>query len=47
MIRVAMTIQKSAFACDMTEQVDDLVAWTKEILDGAFLALVCPFNIAS
>ena len=47
MIRVAVTIQKSAFACNMTEQVNDLVAWTKEILDGAFLGLVCPFSTTS
>ncbi|KIM81099.1 hypothetical protein PILCRDRAFT_512349 [Piloderma croceum F 1598] len=39
MIRVAVTIRKSAFTSNMTEQVNDLVAWTKEILDGAFLGL--------
>jgi hypothetical protein len=40
MIRVAVTIEKSTFSSEMTQQVDDLVAWTKEILDGAFAALV-------
>ena len=45
MIRVAATINKSAFRSEMTDQVDDLVAWTKEILDGVFPALVSPlFN---
>jgi len=39
MIRVALTIQKSNFSSEMTQQVDDLVAWTKQILDGAFVAL--------
>jgi hypothetical protein len=43
MIRVAATIKKSAFSSDMTKEVDDLAAWTKEILDGAFAALVSFF----
>lgn len=44
MIRVALTIQKSAFASEMTQQVDDLVSWTKQILDGTFVALT-PNNL--
>lgn len=40
MSRVAATIHKSAFASNMTQQVDDLNEWTKEILDGAFAAMV-------
>ena len=40
MSRVANTIKKSSFANEMTPQMNDLNAWTKEILDGVFAALV-------
>lgn len=40
MSRVAATIKKSPFANEMTSQINDLNAWTKEILDGVFAALV-------
>ena len=40
MSRVATTIKKSSFSNEMTSQIKNLNAWTKEILDGAFAALV-------
>ena len=40
MSRAANTIKKSSFANEMTPQMNDLNAWTKEILDGVFAALV-------
>ena len=42
MSRVANTIKKSSFANEMAPQMNDLNAWTKEILDGVFAALVRP-----
>ena len=44
MSRVANTIKKSSFANEMTPQMNDLNAWTKEILDGVFAALVSSFR---
>lgn len=44
MSRVAATIKKSPFANEMTSQINDLNAWTKEILDGVFAALVSSYS---
>lgn len=38
-VRVAVTIQKSSYANNMTNQTNSLVLWTKEILDGTFATI--------
>ncbi|EIN09922.1 hypothetical protein PUNSTDRAFT_66094 [Punctularia strigosozonata HHB-11173 SS5] len=39
MLRVLVTIKKSAFASNMTSQINDLVDWTEQILNGTYQAI--------
>jgi len=47
MLQIQVTILKSEFASNMTEQVDNLNYWIKEILDSTFTTLVSPVSCNS